>query len=137
MRRFYEEYHADIKLRQLVAEIPWGQNLLILNKVKDLPARIYYLQTTLEMGWSRNILLHQIKSQAYERQQLIPKQHNFDEHMFSAARVEVHDGRIRKNNPAKQRTMPNIFSNVSPCLKNKIAMGKRSKTEMAFTVIPA
>lgn len=53
MRRFYEEYHMDINLRQLVAEIPWGHNLLILNMVKDQKAREYYLKSTAEMGWSR------------------------------------------------------------------------------------
>ncbi|WP_454783885.1 DUF1016 N-terminal domain-containing protein [Legionella sp. WA2024007413] len=35
MRRFYLEYEDHSNLRQLVAEIPWGQNLLIMNKVKD------------------------------------------------------------------------------------------------------
>ena len=44
MRRFYAEYHQDEELRQLVAEIPWGQNLLILNRIKDRRARHYYLQ---------------------------------------------------------------------------------------------
>ncbi len=78
MRRFYEEYQQDEKLRQLVAEIPWGQNLLLLNRVKDPNERRYYLQATIEMGWSRNTLLNQIKAKAYERQQLTPKQHNFE-----------------------------------------------------------
>lgn len=77
MRRLYDEYRQDKKLRQLVAEIPWGQNLLILNKVKESRARDYYLRATLEMGWSRNVLLNQIKAKAYERQDLVPKQHNF------------------------------------------------------------
>ncbi|WP_255464178.1 DUF1016 N-terminal domain-containing protein [Legionella sp. PC997] len=35
MRPFYLEYEDHSNLRQLVAEIPWGQNLLIMNKVKD------------------------------------------------------------------------------------------------------
>lgn len=35
MRRFYSEYKENKILRQLVAEIPWGHNLLILNKIKD------------------------------------------------------------------------------------------------------
>lgn len=78
MRRFYEEYRQDEKLRQLVAEIPWGQNLLILNKIKDSAARQYYLQATSQMGWSRNVLLNQIKANAYERHRLNPKQHNFE-----------------------------------------------------------
>lgn len=35
MKRFYERYSKNEKLQQLVAEIPWGHNLLILNKIKD------------------------------------------------------------------------------------------------------
>jgi len=31
-------------LQQLIAEIPWGQNLLILNKLSDPAARLYYLR---------------------------------------------------------------------------------------------
>ncbi len=77
MRRLYEEYAGEPELRQLVAEIPWGQNLLILNMVKNLVARAYYLRMTAEQGWSRNVLLNQIKGQAYERHALAEKQHNF------------------------------------------------------------
>lgn len=35
MRRLYERYMSRPDLRQLVAEIPWGQNLMVLNKVKQ------------------------------------------------------------------------------------------------------
>jgi predicted nuclease of restriction endonuclease-like (RecB) superfamily len=65
-------------LRQLVAEIPWGQNLLILNKLSDSIARLYYLRTTAQFGWSRNVLLNQIKAGAYERAVVEKKTHNFD-----------------------------------------------------------
>ena len=45
-------------LRQLVAEIPWGQNLLILNKLTSPPARLWYLRATARFDWSRNVLLN-------------------------------------------------------------------------------
>lgn len=64
-------------LRQLVAKIPWGQNLLILNKLSDSAARLYYLQATARFGWSRNVLLNQIKAGAYERAVTEKKAHNF------------------------------------------------------------
>lgn len=64
-------------LRRLVAEIPWGQNLLILNKLSDSAARLYYLQATARFGWSRNVLLNQIKAGAYERAVTEKKTHNF------------------------------------------------------------
>ncbi len=39
MKRFYERYEqADIKLRQAVAVLPWGHNLLLINKVQSLDA---------------------------------------------------------------------------------------------------
>ena len=65
-------------LQQLVAEIPWGQNLLILNKTTDPAARLYYLRATAQFGWSRNVLLNQIKAGAYERAVTEKKTHNFD-----------------------------------------------------------
>ena len=64
-------------LQQLVAEIPWGHNLLILNKLSDLSARLYYLHATARFGWSRNVLLNQIKAGAYERAVTEKKTHNF------------------------------------------------------------
>ncbi|MDP2895212.1 MAG: PDDEXK nuclease domain-containing protein [bacterium] len=65
-------------LQQLVAEIPWGHNLLILNKINDPIARLYYLRATARFGWSRNVLLNQIKAGAYERAVAEKKTHNFD-----------------------------------------------------------
>ena len=64
-------------LRQLVAEIPWGQNLLILNKLTDPAARLWYLRATAHFGWSRNVLLNQIKAGAYERAVTEKKTNNF------------------------------------------------------------
>jgi len=64
-------------LRQLVAEIPWGHNLLILNTLTDPVARFYYLRATARFGWSRNVLLNQIKAEAYERAVTEKKTHNF------------------------------------------------------------
>jgi predicted nuclease of restriction endonuclease-like (RecB) superfamily len=64
-------------LRQLVAEIPWGQHLLILDKVRGASACLYYLRATSKLGWSRNVLLNQIKAKAYERSLGEGKTHNF------------------------------------------------------------
>lgn len=64
-------------LRQLVAKIPWGQNILILTKITDPFARLYYLHATARFGWSRNVLLNQIKAGAYERSVTDKKTHNF------------------------------------------------------------
>jgi predicted nuclease of restriction endonuclease-like (RecB) superfamily len=52
-------------LRQAIAEIPWGHHLQILNKVETSAARLFYLRATAKLGWSRNVLLNQIKAKAY------------------------------------------------------------------------
>lgn len=64
-------------LQQLVAEIPWGHHLLILNKLTDPASRLWYLRATASFGWSRNVLLNQIKAGAYERAVTEKKTHNF------------------------------------------------------------
>jgi len=56
------------KLQKLVAKIPWGQNFLLIEKVKGLPSRLWYMQKTIENGWSRDVLQTMIKSKAHERQ---------------------------------------------------------------------
>jgi predicted nuclease of restriction endonuclease-like (RecB) superfamily len=64
-------------MRQVVAEIPWGHHLAILNKIVDPASRLYYLRATAKFGWSRNVLLNQIKAGAYERSLTEGKTHNF------------------------------------------------------------
>ena len=65
-------------LQQLVAEIPWGHHVEVMKKVKDPAARLYYLRAVARFGWTRNILLNQIKAGAYERAVTEKKTHNFD-----------------------------------------------------------
>ena len=65
-------------LPQLVAEIPWGHHRLILDKLDAPAARLWYLRATAQFGWSRNVLLNQIKANAYERAVTDKKTHNFD-----------------------------------------------------------
>lgn len=76
MKNFYEEYSTSQKLQQLVAEIPWGQNLLIMAKIKDPVAREYYLIKCRDNGWSRGVLEEEIKFNSYEKS--LQFQHNFD-----------------------------------------------------------
>jgi predicted nuclease of restriction endonuclease-like (RecB) superfamily len=64
------------RMRQLYA-IPWGHNLLILKSIAEPQARLYYLRAAAKLGWSRNVLLNQIKAKAYERSLAEGKTHNF------------------------------------------------------------
>jgi predicted nuclease of restriction endonuclease-like (RecB) superfamily len=64
-------------VRELVIAIPWGHHVELLNKIKDEGARLYYLRATARFGWSRNVLLNQIKANAYKRTLAVGKTHNF------------------------------------------------------------
>ena len=64
------------KVRQVAAQLPdsiiwslpWFHHVVLMTRVKDLPARLWYMQQTLANGWSRNVLLLMIKSDAHHRQ---------------------------------------------------------------------
>jgi predicted nuclease of restriction endonuclease-like (RecB) superfamily len=62
----------------LLAKVPWGHHVEILKKVKSPEERLYYLSAAARFGWSRRILLNQIKSDAYGRASAERKTHNFE-----------------------------------------------------------
>jgi len=68
MRSFAETYADEQFVQQVVAQIPWGHNIRILDSVKDGVEREWYIRQTIEQGWSRNVLVHQIESGLYRRQ---------------------------------------------------------------------
>ncbi|OIP00807.1 MAG: hypothetical protein AUJ98_06710 [Bacteroidetes bacterium CG2_30_33_31] len=80
MKLFYERYHqADQKLLQLVAELPWGHNLLLINKVQSLDAVLFYANEALTKGWSRDWLLNAIKMNSFSHNRTQIKSNNFNE----------------------------------------------------------
>lgn len=102
MRQFFTEYSDPAFLEQAVPEIsgsesesrqavlllqfakdwlapiPWGHHVEIMKKIKDPATRLWYLRAIARFGWSRNVLLNQIKAKAYERAVTDKKTHNFD-----------------------------------------------------------
>ena len=54
--------------QQPVAQIPWGHNILIFTKSKDIKEALFYIQKTIENNWSRDSLALQIKTNLYARQ---------------------------------------------------------------------
>jgi predicted nuclease of restriction endonuclease-like (RecB) superfamily len=68
MKSFAEAYPDEAILHQLGAKIPWKHNCIILDKVKDPEQRTWYIQKTIENGWSRNVLVHQIDTNLFSRQ---------------------------------------------------------------------
>jgi predicted nuclease of restriction endonuclease-like (RecB) superfamily len=61
-----------------LAQITWYHNIALMDKVKDTQSYLWYAAKTVENGWSRNILVHQIDYGLYERQALADKTTNFD-----------------------------------------------------------
>ena len=59
-------------------QIPWGHNIVLLDKVADAKEREWYIKKSTENGWSRNVLVHQIESGLYQRQVLVDKVSNFE-----------------------------------------------------------
>ncbi len=53
---------------ELILTVPWGHHAVLMEKVKDAVTRLWYMRATVENGWSRNVLLMQIKTVAHTRQ---------------------------------------------------------------------
>lgn len=69
MRQWYLLYSHQFEiLPQVVAQIPWGQNRLIISKTKDINEALFYSQETLRNSWSRDLLEIQIEDKLYQRQ---------------------------------------------------------------------
>jgi len=68
MRAFAEAWPDEPIVQEALAQITWYHNLTLLEKVKDPAERLWYAHQTIEHGWSRNVLVHQIESRLYERQ---------------------------------------------------------------------
>ena len=101
MVMFYREYKdmfefvqlsvaqsSDLKMPQAVAQIgnlifqiPWTHNILLIQKVKDKITRSWYVRKTIENGWSKNVLVHMIDGKLHNREakltsnfkQILPK----------------------------------------------------------------
>lgn len=67
MRAIAEAYPDEAIVRQLVAQIPWGHNQKLLNKLNNQEQRLWYAQKAIEHGWSRDVLEAQIDSGLYQR----------------------------------------------------------------------
>jgi predicted nuclease of restriction endonuclease-like (RecB) superfamily len=94
MRKFAETYRESI-CQQLDGEIkilhqaggefdlsnifniPWRHHTSLMDMVSSDEQRFWYIEQTIKNNWSRNILIHQIKSDLYRRQVSATKSHNF------------------------------------------------------------
>ena len=78
MKTFYSEYIDDSEFVQLVAQLPWTHNIILIEKVKNKIVRKWYIEKCIEEGWSKSILLYQIETNLYKRQVKNIKYNNFD-----------------------------------------------------------
>mgnify|MGYP001585172409 FL=1 len=77
IRQWYLFYSKmDEKVQQLVRQLPWGHNVIIVSKIKEPAEVVFYLTEVLKNNWSRNVLIHQIESGLYTRKEMIS--HNFE-----------------------------------------------------------
>ena len=88
MRKFYFCYEAISKLQPLVAEISWSHNLIILERCNDNLEREFYIRMTRSMGWSKNVLIHQIENKTYEK--TIVNQTNFKKTLPEKIKTQAH-----------------------------------------------
>jgi predicted nuclease of restriction endonuclease-like (RecB) superfamily len=87
MREFFLLYRDDAKVQPLVAQTAWSHNLAILQRCPDPLEREFYLRATHRFGWSKNVLIHQIDNQSYQKSLL--GQTNFDKTLSPALRAQA------------------------------------------------
>lgn len=69
MRQWFQFWSVAPAIgQQLVAQIPWGHNLVIISKIKTTEQALFYVQKTIQNNWSRVVLTHQIESGLYLRE---------------------------------------------------------------------
>ena len=78
MRKFAETYPDFEFVQQVVALLPWGHNVFLMDKTKTSEERLWYAKQAINNGWSRNVMVMQIESNLYKRQAIAEKTTNFD-----------------------------------------------------------
>ena len=78
MKSFYTEYKDDDEFVQLVAQIPWKHNIILMQKIKDKNIRKWYIEKVIEEGWVESVLLYQLDTNLYMRQVESKKHNNFE-----------------------------------------------------------
>jgi predicted nuclease of restriction endonuclease-like (RecB) superfamily len=71
MERFFNLYDSTLPIFPQLGEdlffVPWGHQKLIIDKLHDSPEKAaFYIQKTVENGWSRAVLLNMIDTKLFE-----------------------------------------------------------------------
>lgn len=67
MRKFAERF-PDLNCAAAAAQIPWGHNMLLLDRLEGEIQHLWYINQTIQNGWSRSILETWVESDLYNRQ---------------------------------------------------------------------
>ena len=109
MRQFHHEYAEHPELLAVARNVRWRTNIIIMNRVKNIDARKFYLEMARDTLCSRQSIDIQIKSQAYERECLQSKKHNFKRSLLSAE-LAVKAGNLLKPSYFLEVTQPFVGS---------------------------
>jgi len=66
MRTFSESYPLEI-VQAPLAQLTWYHHITLMDKIKDSEQRLFYVKKTIENGWSRDVMVHQIESGLHHR----------------------------------------------------------------------
>lgn len=73
MKKFAEEYPDFEFVQEVLAQITWYHNFILMDKIANIEKRKRYIKETVQNGWSSNMLKLQIRGKVYERQALAEK----------------------------------------------------------------
>ncbi len=110
MRELYLCYRELEKVQPLVAQIGWSHNLIVLQKCRDNLEREFYLRMTRKYGWSKNVLVHQIENQTYEKTLL--NQTTFDRTVSKEASKHAQLA-VKDETPSTSWTWPKSMASAS------------------------
>jgi predicted nuclease of restriction endonuclease-like (RecB) superfamily len=68
MRAFAEAWPDEATVQQVVAQLPWGHNVRLLDRLNTAEERLWYARQATRYGWSRNVLEIHIDTRLHERQ---------------------------------------------------------------------
>ncbi|BBZ04149.1 hypothetical protein MCHIJ_35860 [Mycolicibacterium chitae] len=67
MRSFAETWPQEAIVQAPLAQLPWYHHIALLEKLDSPDLRLWYAQSAIDEGWSRNILVHHIDTRFYDR----------------------------------------------------------------------
>lgn len=89
MRKYYLSVKDNEELKELSYKIPWSHNTIIMDRVKNINEKIWYIKETYNNGWSYDYLEIQVKRNAYSRQILGDKPNNLSLINKSVAQISI------------------------------------------------